>query len=151
MKTKEIHGEARNRTTGMTREYRIWAHAKNRCSNPANKDHRNYGGRGIKFCARWADSYAAFLADMGRAPAGQSLGRINNDGDYEPGNCRWETNSQQSNNARHNMIVEYQGRKQTMIQWERELGFRSGTIRWRLKNGWQLNEAMTRKPSPLPR
>jgi hypothetical protein len=72
-----------------------------RCRNPAAKDYHNYGGRGITVCARWQASYVAFLADVGRRPSPQhTLDRINNAGDYEPGNVRWATPKEQHANTR---------------------------------------------------
>jgi hypothetical protein len=80
--------------------YRSWSHAKARCFNETDDNYPNYGGRGISMCQEWADSFGAFLSYMGTRPDGLSLDRIDNNGNYEPGNCRWATPLQQSNNQR---------------------------------------------------
>lgn len=89
-----------------TKEYRAWAHIIGRCHNPSDKAFCNYGQRGIVVCDRWRDSFEAFLADMGNAPAGTSIERINNDGPYAPGNCKWATRSEQSRNTRRTIFVD---------------------------------------------
>lgn len=86
-------------------EYHSWAGMKARCGNPANKKYPRYGGRGIRFDPRWV-SFDEFVADMGPRPPGTTLGRIDNDGNYEPSNCRWETPKQQSNNRSSLISVE---------------------------------------------
>jgi len=93
----EIHGMAN------TPEYRTWGRIKTRCYNKARKDYPNYGGRGIKVCDKWLNSFTEFYIDMGEKPEPKhlySLDRIDNDGDYEPGNCRWITVKEQNNNTR---------------------------------------------------
>lgn len=92
------HGDCRNGT--VTSEYRAWAAMMARCYRDGSKDYKNWGGRGIVVCKRWHDS-ANFVADMGRKPTPEhSLDRINNNGNYEPGNCRWATRSVQNSNRR---------------------------------------------------
>lgn len=95
-------GRQNNLTHGLTQtnEYRIWAGMQQRCSNPNRPEYPNYGGRGIRVCERWGD-FELFLGDMGPRPGLEySIDRINNDGNYEPGNCRWATKSEQQSNRR---------------------------------------------------
>jgi hypothetical protein len=92
------HGESKK-----TPEYETWVGIKKRCTNSRTKAWKYYGGRGITMCDRWFSSYENFLADMGRKPTPKhSIDRINNDGNYEPGNCRWATSLQQNNNRSDN-------------------------------------------------
>lgn len=87
---------------GKTAEYRAWQGAKNRCRYSSREGYSRYGGRGIVMCDRWKNSFENFLEDMGKRPSRRhSLDRRNNNGDYEPGNCRWATPKQQANNKTH--------------------------------------------------
>ena len=95
------HGAATR--TAQTKEYKTWVSMKQRCLNPNSQKYKDYGGRGIKVCQEWVDSFEAFLVHVGFAPEGErvSIDRIDNDGNYEPGNVRWATPYQQIMNRRN--------------------------------------------------
>jgi hypothetical protein len=92
------HGH--NRRSATSRTYTCWSAAIGRCTNRNNTKYPIYGGRGITVCARWRYSFENFLADMGEKPIGLSIDRIDVNGNYEPGNCRWATAKQQRQNQR---------------------------------------------------
>ena len=94
------HGYGARDRTKRHPLYGLWLNMKNRCENTKALEYRNYGGRGIRVCERWQSSFENFLADIGERPPGTSLDRINNDGNYEPGNVRWATRREQSLNRR---------------------------------------------------
>lgn len=95
------HGH--DRTKRRSKEYEAWAGLVSRCTNPNHRAWKNYGGRGISVCERWRLSFEAFLEDVGFAPSPElSVDRIDNDGNYEPGNVRWATRQQQQANKRWN-------------------------------------------------
>lgn len=126
-----------------TPTYRIWVGMRARCRNENHAAYHHYGGRGIKVHKPWDESFSNFFADMGACPPGRSLDRINNDGDYEPGNCRWATMKEQLNNTRVNRIVEINGRSQTLAQWCDEIGISRSRVQDRMKWGWTVERALT--------
>lgn len=121
-----LHSElssARRKRHGLssTRTYHVWRNMKARCNYPKHNRYYCYGGRGIRVCERW-ESFDNFLADMGKCPDGMSIDRINNDGDYEPHNCRWATNEEQSYNKCNTVRVEYNGQLMTVPQLAKAIG-----------------------------
>lgn len=110
--------------------------------NPKSASYPNYGGRGIKVCERWMD-FDNFLADMGERPEGLEIDRKDNDGNYEPGNCRWATIKQQCNNTRYNHKITYNGKTLNLVEWASVLGMKKGTLGNRLKRGWSIERALT--------
>jgi hypothetical protein len=130
VKMVKTHGASGSRT------YRIWCAMKTRVSNPNISCAKHYSLRGIKCCERWMDSFDAFLADMGEAPDGMSLDRIDVNGDYCPENCRWATWKEQHSNRRDTVLVLYQGQMVTVAEAERLAGLPVNMVRGRMRMGW---------------
>lgn len=95
---RKTHGHSRANSGAPSETYVSWTRMKDRCMNEKHESYHRYGGRSIRICERWLDSFENFLLDMGERPVGMSLDRINNEGNYEPGNCRWATPKQQAMN-----------------------------------------------------
>ncbi len=126
--------------------YGAWAAMLGRCRNPKLPNFPPYGGRGITVCARWL-KFENFLADMGPKPSPDlSLDRIDNNGNYEPSNCRWATPFDQANNRRSTVKIEYLGRRLSVHEWAREVGLKPSTLRFRLDHGIPLEEALIARP-----
>lgn len=122
--------------------YKKWKAMKHRCG-PTWKKRKDYFDRGIKVCERW-QLFENFLADMGPTYAeGLEIDRKNNDGDYEPGNCRWATKIEQMNNRRTNHFVEWNGERRTIAEWSRAVGMPFGRISTRLKRGWSIERTLS--------
>lgn len=122
-------------------EYNIWCGIKLRTLNPNNPAYKDYGGRGIKVCDRWKDSFENFLADMGERPTKEhSIDRIDNNGDYTPENCRWATRKEQGCNKRTNVLLAYNGEVHPISEWARLLGVTYATIYKRYWRGKSIEE-----------
>ena len=126
-------------THGLTRrgqaspEYAAWTALQRRCDRPTHKQYSDYGGRGIRVCERWR-TFAHFFADMGSRPSpDHSLDRIDNDGDYEPGNCRWATSAQQMRNQRYNRWVVVRGTRMVLADAAAMLGVNPSTVKRRAR------------------
>lgn len=124
-------------------EYNVWSAMKDRCLNPKCKHFHNYGGRGINVCKRWL-KYSNFIKDMGHRPSSKhTLERIDNDGHYEPKNCRWVTRKIQTRNMRRNVLVKHNGKEQCLMDWSIETGINYFTLRSRRRNGRPLFAPIT--------
>lgn len=136
-----------------TPEHRAWAGMKQRCTNQNLPRYSGWGGRGITVCQRWKDSFLTFYEDMGpRPPDKDSVERIDNDGNYEPGNCKWATWLEQSRNTRRTRLITYNGETHCISEWACMLGIKPHTLAARLNRyGWSIEEAMTLPVSPLAR
>jgi hypothetical protein len=122
-----------------------------RCLSPSNPSYGNYGARGIIVCDRWR-IYENFLADMGRRPSrAYSLDREDNNGNYEPGNCRWATAKEQIRNRRVNHVIEYRGREICLAEAAEMAGVSQPLMNWRILNGWSPERAIETPPRPMAR
>lgn len=151
LKERAIHNNATARK--QTVEYATWKGIKSRTENPNLKNYHRYGGRGITMCDRWKNSFVAFLEDMGPRPSSEySIDRFpNNDGNYEPGNCRWATSTEQSNNKSVSRHLVVNGVTKTPAEWSLETGISRMTIHSRIKRGWSDEEAVSRPARPRKR
>lgn len=138
----------RNRTHGhsvqSSPEYIIWKHIRARCGNPTNQDYHHYGGRGIKVCDRWIKSFVNFFEDMGPKPFPEAtIERLDNDGNYEPGNCKWKSRKEQARNTRRNRFLTLNGVTQSVPDWADQLGIDQKILHLRLRAGWTDEETLT--------
>lgn len=128
------------------RTYNVWSNLVRRCNDPNNNRYSEYGDRGISVCERWAEppphGYNNFTEDMGLAPVGLTLDRIDNDGNYELNNCRWVDYYVQANNRSNNRHLTYNGETMTLTQWARHAGIKTATLEKRLSLGWSVEDAI---------
>ena len=131
------HGKAK------TPIHNIWILMRRRCEKRSDQAFPNYGGRGIRVCERW-QKFENFYADMGDPPPGMWLDRIENDGNYEPGNCQWSSPKEQQRNRTNNRRLKLNKRELTVAEWSEMLGIPSRTIRRRIDVlGWSVRNALT--------
>lgn len=138
-----LHRDAVSKQRGRheTREYRAWAGMMARCFNPSSNRFDRYAGRGITVCESWR-TLDGFIADMGLCPGdGHSIERIDNNGNYEPGNCRWATSKEQARNRRTTLYLTYQGMTKSLAEWAEVLGIPYKTTWRRLKRGMTVEQA----------
>lgn len=134
------HGKSGSRT------YRAWKEMRKRCAYSNSKTFKDYGGRGIKVCARW-NSFENFLADMGECAEGRELDRLDVNGDYEPSNCRWATRKEQMRNKRNTAWIVIDGNKKSLAEWCEIFGAAQRRTHARIfKHGWDPLHALTRAP-----
>jgi hypothetical protein len=119
-----------------------WGQMIARCYDPEHPKYPRYGGRGIRVCDRWI-CRRLFLEDMGDRPEGNSLNRINNDGDYCPENCEWASYTDQAQNRHDNRNLAFNGQTACITEWSRKTGIKRKTIEKRLQSGWTIEQALT--------
>lgn len=135
-------------THGMTnsKEYRAWRAMLNRCNRPENDNYGSYGGRGIAVCERWVNSFENFYSDMGPAPSdNHTVDRLDGEGNYEPGNCRWATMVTQNNNRSSNRMVDYNGTRISVAELARQSDIPYNTVRNRIAAGLTAEEAIGKR------
>jgi hypothetical protein len=136
---REQHGA----TTTHPSEYSSWRKMWERCTSPKQHNYKNYGGRGITVSDRWK-SFKMFLQDMGAKPDPSfTIERKDTNGNYEPGNCRWATRTEQYRNTTRSVFVTYQGKKQLLYEVAKSLGLSTPVVYGRLKGGWSLESALS--------
>ncbi len=143
---KRVHGHRGKYFTSPT--WISWRAMNERCYTSGASDYPRYGGRGISICDRWRNSFINFLQDMGERPSGMTLDRIDVNGNYEPGNCRWATGKQQGENRRGVKLFTFMGKTQSVTAWAREYGIEKSTLRFRLLKSWPIERALTTPITP---
>jgi hypothetical protein len=139
--TNVKHGHAVNNLLSPT--YVTWHSMKQRCRDKNHSAYFKYGGRGITFCDRWLN-FNNFLCDMGERPTGKTLDRINNNGNYEPTNCKWSTKKEQARNTRKNRYIDFNGKKITIAELSDKIGVNQGVLRGRINNGYSMDKVLSK-------
>jgi hypothetical protein len=129
---------------GGSSEYGVWLNMKSRCTHKSVDSYHLYGGRGIKVCDRWLNSFENFLEDMGPRPSkNHSIERKDSNGNYEPGNCKWADRFEQANNKRNNRPITHNGETLNLFQWAHKYKIHPKRLHARLKSGWSMERALT--------
>ena len=136
---------ARTHGRSRTKAYKAWTGMKGRCYNANDQKFADYGARGIYVCDAWKENFEQFVLDMGEPAPGMSIDRIDNNGPYEPGNCRWATRREQQNNRRVNVLLAHDGIVRTTAEWAVASGLTQRTIRGRISRGWSIEDAISTK------
>lgn len=140
---RQKHGHSHTETRKASPEYTAWWGAIQRCETKGHRSYQHYGARGIRMCERWRRSFEAFLDDMGYRPSpDHSIDRIDVNGDYEPGNVRWATSTEQERNKRSSRFVTAMGDTKTVVEWSEVTGIPAPTIYRRLNKGLSPEEAI---------
>lgn len=139
LKRNTKHGLA----TAHKKAFNAWNSAVQRCHNPRNPRFKDYGGRGIKVCARWRANFANFLHDMGDPPPNKEIDRRKNNRGYSKGNCHWIDKRTNMNNRRTTIILTHEGETLPLSHWVQKVGIRGNVIERRLKLGWPVHKALT--------
>lgn len=125
--------------------YGIWNQIMLRCYNPNSSHYDRYGGRGISVCEEWHDfwMFVKWSDSVGGKPEKGEIDRIDNDGNYCPENCRWATRTQQNSNKSNNVVIEYNGKAQTLMEWSKETGITWQALNHRYHRGWSVERMLT--------
>lgn len=128
-----------------TRLFSIWANMKTRCINPRSTHYNRYGGRGITVCDEWRDNFQSFYewAMANGYKDDLTIDRIDNNGNYEPSNCRWTTSKEQARNTSRNVLITIDGETKSLMSWCEKYNINYKTVRDRLKRGWTIEKSLT--------
>jgi len=151
--SKTTHGKAGNHAKGVRPDpiYKVWTSIKERTTNPNHRAFKDYGGRGIKMCERWQNSFEAFAADMGPRPDGFYIDRTDNDKGYSPDNCNWVTPADSTRNRRNAMMIDIEGTRMHLASACEHFNVVSyGTAKARIRNGWNPVVAVQTPPGQAP-
>lgn len=131
----------KHRMSKSSGAYKVWLKMRKRCQNPTAPHYDRYGGRGITVCERW-QTFENFFADMGERPEGLTIERIDNNGNYELGNCKWATHQEQCNNRESNVLITAHGKTLNVAQWAVIIGKHVSTVHRRLRQGLTGEQAV---------